>query len=161
MRFRIGFARSGKCAISQCRSCRRLLQYKLGWCMWMGGGGRDSFRSSKCCCCFLQLLSCLVGGASCASMGSETRTYTNEMPIGCIVGGCTFQGILVPLLLSQPILHPDSVGQIYGNQRFPCLNALGGNLFCSCTISDDIGSRILAQVSFRISLFFFFEILHT
>ena len=96
------------------------------WVVYVDGGvGRGSFRSSKCCCCFLQLFSCLAGCASCAPMGSGTRTCTNELSIGCIAGGCIFQGLLGPLLLSQPILHPDSVGQIYGNRRFPCLNALG------------------------------------
>ena len=64
-------------------------------------------------------------GASCASRGSGTRAGTNEMSVGCILEGCIFQGLLGPLLVSQPILHPDSVGQIYGNRRFPCLNALG------------------------------------
>ena len=94
-----------------------------GVCGW-GGGGRGGFRSSKCCCCFLQLFSCLAGCASCAPMGSETRTCTNELSIGRIAGGCSFQDLWVPLLLWLPISHPDSVGQFYGNQCFPCPRAV-------------------------------------
>jgi len=66
------------------------------------------------------MLSCLVGGTSCASIGPETRTDTHEMLIGCIAGCCSFQDLWVPLLLWLPISHPDSVDQIYGIQCFPC-----------------------------------------
>ena len=91
------------------------------WVVYVDGGvGRGSFRSSKCCCCFLQLFSCLAGCASCAPMGCGTRTCTNELSIGCIAGGCSFQDLWVPLLLWLPISHPDSVDQIYGIQCFPC-----------------------------------------
>ena len=106
---------------------------------------------------FLQLLSCLVGGTSCASIGSETRTDTHEMLIGCISGCCSFQDLWVPLLLWLPISHTDSVDQIYGIQCFPCPRAVVRNLFCSYAISYDIGSRILAQSTF-FNFFFFLKI---
>ena len=154
MRFRIGFARSGKCAISQCLSCRRLLQHQFGWCMWVGGGGRGGFRSSKCCCCFLQLFSCLAGCASCAPMGSGTRTCTNELSIGCIVGGCSFQDLLWPLLFSPPHLAPRFRLQHLRKSMFSIPKVCGAEMFvCKCTISHDIEIGILAKMCFCI----FFE----
>ena len=78
------------------------------------------FRISKCCCCCLSSLSCLVGRTSWVPMVSETRYDTNDIFIGCIAGGCSFQDLLRPLLLSPPpMLHQDSVFHIYGNQCLP------------------------------------------
>ena len=49
-------------------------------------------------------------------MENETRHDTNEMCIGCLSGSCSFQDFLGSLQLSLPLLHQDSVLQIYGEQ---------------------------------------------
>ena len=41
----------------------------------------------------LSSLSCLVGCTSWVPMESETRYDTNEIVIGCIAGGCSFQDL--------------------------------------------------------------------
>ena len=101
----------------------------------------------------LSSFSCLVGCTSWVPMESETRCDTNEIVIGSIAGGCSFQDLLGPLLFSPPHLAPRFRLPHLRKSMLSIPKVCGAEMFvCKCTISHDIEIGILAKICFCIFL---------